>query len=66
MYGSYVTSKIYYNGQNSEIYPINGSVVDEEYIKNNSLYADELIDISNDIITYDLIKEIKTKNVFGD
>lgn len=64
--GSYVTSKIYYNGQNSEIYPINGSVVDEEYIKNNSLYADELIDISNDIITYDLIKEIKTKNVFED
>lgn len=59
--GSYVTSKIYYNGQNSEIYSVNGSAVDEAYIKDNSLYADNVIDISNDIITYDLIKEIKEK-----
>ncbi|MBQ8681498.1 MAG: LTA synthase family protein [Bacilli bacterium] len=59
--GSYVTSKIYYNGQNSEIYSVDGSAVDEEYIRKNSEYADELIDISNDIITYDLIKEIKEK-----
>ena len=59
--GSYVTSRIYYNGQNSEIYSVNGSAVEEAYIKNNSLYADNVIDISNDIITYDLIKEIKEK-----
>lgn len=59
--GSYVTSKIYYNGQNSEIYSVNGSAVDETYIKDNSLYAEDMIDISNDIITYDLIKEIKKK-----
>ena len=60
--GSYVTSKIYYNGQNSEIYSVNGSAVDETYIRANSLHADNIIDISNDIITYDLIKEIKAKN----
>lgn len=59
--GSYVTSKIYYNGQNSEIYSVNGGAVDENYIKDNSLYADNLIGVSNDIITYDLIKEIKEK-----
>ena len=57
--GSYVTNKIYYNGQNGEIYPIDGATVDEEYIQSNTNKADELIDISNDIITYDLIKEIK-------
>ena len=28
----------------------------------NTNYADEIIDISNDIITYDLIKEINTSN----
>ena len=61
--GSYVTSKIYYNGQNSEIYSINGDVVDESYIHDNSLYADDLIDISNDIITYDLIKELNNKEI---
>lgn len=60
--GSYVTNKIYYNGQNGEIYSVNGGAVDEEYIRQNSLYADKLIDVSNDIITYDLIKEIKEKN----
>ena len=60
--GSYVTNKIYYNGQNSEIFSINGQVVDEEYIDTNSKYADDVIDISNDIITYDLIKELKNKS----
>ena len=63
--GSYVTSKIYYNGQNGEIYSVNGGVVDEEYIRNNSLYADDIIGVSNDIITYDLIKEITEKKVEG-
>ena len=59
--GSYVTSKIYYNGQNSEIYSIDGSAVDEAYIKDNAVYAGNIIDVSNDIITYDLIKEIEKK-----
>lgn len=59
--GSYVTNKVYYNGQNGEIYPINGEVVDEDYIKNNAEYASDLIDVSNDIITYDLISEIQNK-----
>ena len=59
--GSYVTNKVYYNGQNGEIYPINGEVVDEDYIKNNAEYASDLIDVSNDIITYDLIREIQNK-----
>ena len=63
--GSYVTSKIYYNGQNGEIYSVNGGVVDEEYIRNNSLYADDIIGVSNDIITYDLIKEITEKKDEG-
>ena len=59
--GSYITNKIYYNGQNGEIYSINGEAVDEKYIHDNSKIADNLIDISNDIITYDLIKELESK-----
>ena len=61
--GSYVTNKIYYNGQNGDIYSINGDAVDDEYIKNNTFYADQIIDVSNDIITYNLIKEIKNEEV---
>ena len=60
--GSYVTDKIYYNGQNGEIYTLNGKAFDEDYVRTNSVYADNLIDISNDIITYNLIKEIEGKN----
>ena len=56
--GSYVTNKIYYNGQNGEIYSIDGTTVDSDYIQKNADYADKIIDISNDIITYDLINEI--------
>ena len=59
--GNWVTDKIYYNGQNGEIYSINGDTVTEEYIDINSKYASDLIDVSNDIITYDLIKEIREK-----
>ena len=59
--GSYVTDKIYYNNQNGEIYPINGSAVDEEYINKNTEYSNKIIEVSNDIITYDLIKEKENK-----
>ncbi len=59
---SYVTNKIYYNGQNGEFYSVNGDAVDSDYISNNSNHVDELIDVSNDIITYDLVKEIESKS----
>lgn len=58
--GSYLTSKIYYSGQKSEIYPINGEVVTEEYLKENNEKAEKIIEISNNIINFDLIKEINS------
>lgn len=57
--GSYLTDKIYYNAQKEEQFPISASATSEEYIINRSEYADKLIEISNYIITYDLIKEIE-------
>lgn len=56
--GSYLTSKIYYNSRNGDIYPIANEVINNEYITKRVEYADEIINISNDIITYDLLKEI--------
>ena len=58
---SYLTSKIYYSSQKNEIYSINGSAVGEEYIIKNSEKADKIIEISNNIISFDLIKEMKEK-----
>jgi len=58
---SYITSKIYYSSQKNEIYPINNQAVEEKYVVENSKKADEIIEISNDIISFDLIKELREK-----
>ena len=57
--GSYLTDEIYYNAQKEEQFPISATATNEEYITQRSEYADKLIEISNYIITYDLIKEIE-------
>ena len=57
--GSFVTSKIYYNAPKGEIYPLNGEPLSEEYINLRVNHSLELIDISNDIIYYDLIKQLE-------
>ena len=57
--GSYITDKIYYSAKNEEAYTLSNGVITDDYIKKNSEYADEIIDISNNIITYDLIKELE-------
>lgn len=60
--GSYITKDIYYIAQKNEIYPLNNDAVDEKYVAKNSKKADEIIEISNNIISFDLIKEMKEKN----
>ena len=57
--GSYLTSSIYYSASKEEIYPINNDPITEEYIQKGIKHSSNLIDISNDIISYDLIKELK-------
>lgn len=57
--GSYLTSKIYYNAPKSEIYSIVNEPVTEEYIKERAEYSNKLIEVSNNIISYNLIKELK-------
>jgi len=58
---SYITSKVYFSSQKNEIYPLNNQAVEEKYIKEHSEKADKMIEISNDIISFDLIKELKEK-----
>ena len=59
---SYITKDIYYVAQKNEIYPLNNDAVDEKYVDRNSKKAEQIIEISNDIISFDLIKELKEKN----
>ena len=57
--GSFLTSKIYYNGPKGEIYSINNEPITEEYIKERATHSSDLIEVSNDIISYNLITELK-------
>lgn len=59
--GSFLTSKVYYNSPKGEIYSINNEPITEEYIKERAKKSSDLIEVSNDIITYDFIKEIKNQ-----
>jgi len=58
--GSYITDKIYYNADKEEVYMIKNSVITEEYLENNKVYANEIIKISNHIISFDLLKELNS------
>jgi len=58
---SYITSKIYYSSQRDIIYPINNQAVSESYVKEHSEKADKIIEVSNNIITFNLIKELEEK-----
>ena len=57
--GSFLTSKIYYNAPKGEIYSINNEPITEEYIQERIEYSSNLIEISNDIISYNLIAELR-------
>ena len=57
--GSYVTSKIYYSARNNEAYTLSNEVISEDYISENQKYANKILDISDKIITYDLLKDLK-------
>ena len=57
--GSFLTSKIYYNYPKGEIYSIDNSPVTEEYIEKRIEDSSNLIEVSNDIISYNLIKELE-------
>lgn len=58
--GNWVTDKMYYNSQKGEGYLIDpNSPVSIEYINKYNEYAEKLNLISNNIITYDLIRKTK-------
>ena len=57
--GSFITSKIYYNAPKGEIYTLNNEAIAEEYINLRVNHSSELIEVSNDIIYYDLINELE-------
>ena len=59
--GNILTDKVYYNADKEEVYMIKNSVISEEYLEKNNKYADEIIKISNHIISFDLLNELDSQ-----
>ena len=56
--GDWLTNKLYYNSQKGEWKLLNPEeTVSMDYIDDRNTYAEEIINISDSIITYDLIKK---------
>ena len=57
--GNWVSDKIYYNAQKGEYLSLNNEAISEEYIRENNDYTTSLLDVSNNIIVFDLLNENK-------
>ncbi|MBQ2946456.1 MAG: sulfatase-like hydrolase/transferase [Bacilli bacterium] len=59
--GNWITNKIYYNSSKGTFRQLDlETSIDMEYVDNYNKYAENLISLSNGIITYDLIKAYET------
>ena len=57
--GNWVTNKVYYNSQKEAYLSLSDEAISEEEIKSNNEYANKLLDVSDDIIVFDLLNENK-------
>lgn len=60
--GNWLNERMYYNSSKEEYLQLTDDAVSMDEIKKNSKHAEELINVSNGIITYDLIKRIEETN----
>ena len=59
--GNWLTNKVYYNSSSGEFRQLDlETSIELDYIEKNNMYAENLIGISNSIITYNLIKAYET------
>ncbi len=59
--GNFMTSKVYYNNAKEQYIALNNEEIDENYINELKKYTEERLNVSNNIITYDLIRNELTK-----
>ena len=60
--GNWLTNKIYYNSQKGEYLSLDGEAINEDYIKEKNKYTEELLNVSDNIIVFDLLNEDKNES----
>lgn len=58
---NWLTNSVYYNSQKGEYMTLTNSIISSDYIDNNIEYTDKLLEVSNNIINYDLLNFSKEK-----
>ena len=61
--GNWVTDRLYYNSQKSEYLSLVEDAITEEEITNNTEYTNKVLDVSNNIITFDLFNKEKNSTL---
>ncbi len=64
--GNWVTNKMYYNSQKVEYLPLSEEPITEEEINRNTEYTNKILEISNDIIVFDLLNKEKNQDIGGE
>lgn len=55
--GNWMTNKVYYNTQKGNFLSLKDEPISEEYIKSCQEYSEKLLNVSNSLIVFDLIKK---------
>lgn len=61
--GNFLTKQVYYNHSKEEYVSLTNEPIDESYIEECKEYTENIIELSNDIVVYDLIKNEKDRVV---
>ncbi len=64
--GNWVTNKVFYNAQKAAYLTLKDSEIKEEYISECSDYAEKLLNVSNSLIVFDLIKKEEEQKMNSD
>ena len=64
--GNFLTKKVYYNASKEEYKPIDNEPFDDEYITYCKSYTENIVELSNNIIVYDLIRNEKGRLEFNE
>ena len=60
--GNWLTNKVYYNSQKGEYMSLKDEVISDDYISENRKYTEKLLDVSNNIIVFDLLNKDKNES----
>ncbi len=59
--GNWLNKNVYHNAQKRESYQLNKNPINQEEVQANTEYTNKLLDVSNDIIVFDLLKNKAVK-----